>query len=318
MSSLRRRLLRKLAELIGVTIAVSMLSFGLLSLVPGDPAAVIIGQENLTAERLESVRAELGLDDPLPIRYVKWLQSAVTGDLGRSERLNQDVTDTLAERLPVTIEIMVLSLLLAMALALPLGTIAAYRAGGLVDRITTTLSFGLLSIPSFILAIALIIIFAVKLRWLPATGWVPLTEDPVGNLRTVALPVFALGFTEAAVYTRILRSDMITVLQSDFIEFASAKGLGVRTILSRHALRPASLSLLTLVGLQLGGAIAGTVVIEQIFALPGLGTMLFTAILTRDLVLVQGGVLIVAVSYVVMNSLVDIVYSIIDPRISHG
>lgn len=294
-----------------------MLTFGLLSLVPGDPAIAVIGQNNMTPELLEEVREELGLNDPLPLRYANWLGDAVTGDLGRSERLNQNVSDTLRERLPVTLEIMVLSLIFALTLAIPLGTIAAYRAGGRFDKILTATSFGLLSLPSFIFALALMVIFAVKLKWLPATGWVPLSESISGNLRVMVLPVLTVGMTEAAVYARVLRSDMLTVLKGDYIAFARSKGLSTTWVLVRHALRPASMSLMTIVGLQLGGAIAGTVVVEQIFALPGLGTMLFAAILTRDLVLIQGGILLVALSYVLMTFLVDIAYSLIDPRISH-
>lgn len=313
-----RRILRQLGELVFVALAVSMLTFGLLSLVPGDPAIAVLGQNNITPERLEEVREELGLNDPLPVRYANWLNDVLHGDLGRSERLNQDVSDTLRERVPVTVEIMLLSMLFALAVAIPLGTFAAYRAGSSFDKILTAMSFGLLSLPSFIFAIALIIVFAVKLNLLPATGWVPFTEDPIGNLRVMVLPVLTLGLTEAAVYTRVLRSDMIGVLQGDFIAFARAKGIPTKMILLRHALRPASLSLLTLIGLQLGGAIAGTVVIEQIFALPGLGTMLFSAILTRDLVLIQGGILLVAVGYVVMTSLVDMMYGVLDPRIARG
>ncbi len=309
---------RKLGELVVVVFAVSALTFSLLSLVPGDPAVAIIGQNDLTPEKLAEVRSDLGLDDPLPIRYLNWAGAALKGDLGRSERLNQDVADTLKERIPVTAEIMLLSMLVALIISRPLGSFAAYRSGSKADKVTTTISFALLSMPTFILAIALIIIFAVRLKWLPATGWTPLDESVTENLRRMILPVATLGLTEAAVYTRVLRSDMITVLQSEFIAFAQSKGMSVRHILTRHALRPASLSLLTLIGLQLGGAIAGTVVIEQIFGLPGIGTMLFAAILTRDLVLVQGGVLLLAVTFVVFNAIVDIAYTILDPRIRSG
>ncbi|MCP5024813.1 MAG: ABC transporter permease [Actinomycetia bacterium] len=309
---------RKLGELVVVVFAVSALTFSLLSLVPGDPAVAIIGQNEVTPERLAEVHAELGLDDSLPIRYLNWAKGAITGDLGRSERLNQDVTDTLKERIPVTAELILLAMVVALTVALPLGSFAAYRAGTKADKATTALSFALLSMPTFILAIALIIIFAVRLQWLPATGWTPLDEGVAENLRRMVLPVATLGLTEAAVYTRVLRSDMITVLNSEFIAFARAKGLGIRQVLTRHALRPASLSLLTLVGLQLGRAIAGAVVIEQIFALPGLGTMLFAAILSRDLVLVQGGVLVLAITFVVVNALVDMAYTMLDPRIRSG
>jgi len=312
-----RLIASKALELVGVLIAVSFLSFLLLSLVPGDPALIAAGP-NATADQVAAARADLGLDSALPIRYLDWLTDALRGDLGRSTQRSQDVVDALKERLPVTLELMLITLGVGIVVAIPLGTISAYKQGSAFDKAVTSLSFGLLSIPGFLMAIGLIIIFAVKLNWLPATGWKPFSEDPIENLRRLVLPVASLVLGEIAVLTRVLRSDMIGVLQSDFIETARAKGLSTRRILLRHALPSSSLSLLTLIGLQLGAAITGTVVIEQIFALPGVGRMLFTAILTRDLVLVQGTVLVVATAYVVINFAVDLTYSLADPRIRRG
>ncbi|MDG2262301.1 MAG: ABC transporter permease [Actinomycetota bacterium] len=304
----------KSGELVGVLLAVSFFSFLLLSLVPGDPTLIVAGA-NPSPEQLEQVREELGLNDPLPLRYLAWLGDAVQGDLGRSPQRNQEVTEALGERLPVTLELMLLTIFIGVIAAIPLGSFAALKAGGRFDKFVTTASFGLLAIPGFMMAIGLIIIFAVKLNWLPATGYEPFSENPVENLRRMVLPVLSLVLGEIAILTRVIRSDVIGVLQSDYVETARAKGLTTRRIMLRHALPSASLSLLTLVGLQLAGAVTGALVIEAIFALPGVGTMLFTAILTRDLVLVQGTVLVVAAAYVLINFVVDLSYSLADPRI---
>jgi len=313
-----RQLSLKFVELVLVLLVVSFASFALLSLVPGDPAFVILG-ENATPESIAELQTELGLNDPLIVRYVNWLGDALQGDLGRSKRLNQDVVDTLAERLPITIELVVLTLVVGVLISIPLGTLSAWKAGSRFDRVVTTLSFGVLSMPSFIVAIGLIIIFAVKLGWQPAApAWVPFTEDPLQNLRNVILPVAATAMAEVAILTRVLRSDMLQVLQSNHIETARAKGLSNRRILLRHALPQASLSLLTLIGLQIAGAMTGAVVLESIFSLPGIGSMLLTAIGTRDLVLVQGTVLVVAATYVVINFVVDVAYQFADPRLRHG
>lgn len=313
-----RQLALKFGELIVVLLVVSFASFLLLSLVPGDPAIELAG-ENASLDDYLDARAELRLDDPIPSRYVSWLGDVVQGDLGRSTRLNQDVVDTLAERLPVTVELMLLTLLVGLIVSIPLGVMSAWRAGSRFDRVVTTLSFGILSMPGFLVAIGLIIIFAVRLDLLPAApAWVPLTEDPARNLKNVILPVAAMSMAEIAVLTRVLRSDMLSVLQSNHVETARAKGLSNTRILTRHALPQASLSLMTLIGLQIAGAMTGAVVIEQIFSLPGIGGMLLTAISTRDLVLVQGTVLVVAAAYVIINFIVDISYQLADPRLRHG
>lgn len=315
---MKRLIAQKLVELVFVLLVVSFLSFMLLSLVPGNPELQILG-ENATPEALAEVRAELGLDDPIVTRYGRWLGDVLQGDLGRSERLNQDVADTLKQKLPITIQLGLSAIGIGVLFSVPLGILAAWRAGGRIDQAITTLSFGVLALPSFLLAIGLLIIFAVQWNVLPAApAWVPLTESPLTNLKNIILPVSAMAIGEVAVLTRVLRSDMIETLQSDFIAAARAKGLSNRYILFRHALPSSLMSVLTLIGLQIAGAMTGAVVIEQIFGLPGIGSMLVIAISTRDLVLVQGTVLVIAAAYVIVNSIVDLTYQLADPRLRRG
>ncbi|HVM55329.1 MAG TPA: ABC transporter permease [Acidimicrobiales bacterium] len=313
-----RAVLRRLPPLIATLLAVSFLTFLLTSLLPGDPAEQILGPQSATPERLAAVRAELRLDDALPVRYVRWLGDAATGDLGRSYRTNQQVRDAIIERLPVTVQIGGMAIGFALLVAVPLGMISAYRSGGPVDRVVTGGSFMLLSIPSFMMALVLILVFAVNLGWLPATGWTRISDDLGQNLRAALLPAASLAVGELAVYTRLLRSDMIGTLQEDYIALARAKGMPTFWILLRHALRPSSFSLLTVVGLQVGAVMTGSVVIETLFALPGVGRLLVDSVYQRDLIMVQGIALVVAVSYVLVNFIVDIVYSYLDPRIRHG
>ena len=310
--------LRKLPSLLATLLAVSFLLFLTTSLLPGDPALQILGPENATPEAIAAVRAELGLDDPLPVRYVEWLGNVVTGDFGRSYRTNESVSEAILDRLPVTAEIGILAVIIALTVAIPVGILAAYRAGSRTDKVITTTSFGLLSVPNFLVAILLIFIFAVWLGVLPATGWVPFTENPAQNLRSALLPALSLAVGEMAVYTRLLRTDMIGTLQQDFVTMARVKGVSNGRILFRHALRPSSFSLLTVVGVQIAAIIGGTVVIETLFALPGVGRLLLEAVSNRDFLLVQGVGLVIAVSFVVINFIVDILYSYLDPRISHG
>lgn len=314
-----QQLLRRLPMMVATLLVVSFLTFLLTSLLKGDPAVVILGPEGAKDPvAVATVREDLHLDDPLPARYVNWLGDAVTGDLGRSYRTGQEVTDAISERLPVTLEVGALAILLALATAIPLGTLSAFRAGGLADRIITGTSFGLLAVPSFMMAILLIWILAETLGWLPATGWVRLTDDPLENLRTAIMPALALAIGEFAVYTRLLRADMITTLQQDSITMARAKGIPTRRILFRHALRPSSFSLMTVVGLQVGAIIGGAVIVETLFALPGVGRLLVDSILQRDLIMVQGVALVIAISFVVINFIVDLLYTALDPRIRHG
>ena len=313
-----KRLLRKVVPLLGTLIAVSFLTFLLTDLLPGDPAQQILGPEGATPEAVARVRSDLRLDDPLPVRYVAWIGDAVQGDLGRSYRTGQEVTQAIRERLPVTLEVGGLAIVFALAGAIPLGMLSAYRAGGAADRGITGTSFALLAMPNFMMAILLILVFAVGMGALPATGWVRLTDDVGANLKGAVLPALSLAIGELAVYTRLLRSDMIATLQEDYVVLARAKGMPTLWILLRHALRPSSFSLLTVVGLQVGAIMSGSVVVETLFALPGVGRLLVDSIFQRDLVTVQGIALVVAVSYVAVNFAVDLLYSYLDPRIRRG
>jgi peptide/nickel transport system permease protein len=312
-----RQFLRKLVTLVPTVLLVSLLTFLLTSLLPGDPALQVLGPD-ATAEAIVAVRAELGLDKPLPVRYLNYLGDVAQGDFGRSSRTRQPVLEAIRERLPVTVQIGLFALVASILLAVPLGVFSAFRANGVVDRTITTASFGLLAIPSFMTALLLLYVFAVYLRIFPATGWTRITDDLGKNLKSVVLPATSLGIGQLAVYTRLLRSDMIATLQEDFVSMARAKGLPTWRILFRHALRPSSFSLLTIVGLQVGNLIGGAVIVEQFFALPGVGRLLFDAIAQRDLVLVQGVVLFLALSTVMANFAVDLLYSVLDPRIRRG
>ena len=313
-----RLVLRRLPQLLLTLLAVTFITYFLIDLLPGNTALELLGAENATPESIAAVERQLGLDDPLPVRYARWLGNAATGDLGRSFRTSQPVMQAITERLPVTLQIGGMAILIALVVAVPLGTYTALRAGGTVDKSTTTATFGLLSIPSFMMALLLIYIFAVWLGALPATGWTRLTDNPAENLKQAMLPALSLAIGEVAAYTRLLRSDMIATLQEDFVTMAKAKGLPTWRILFRHALRPSSFSLMTVVGLNVGALIGGAVVVETIFAIPGVGRLLVDSIYQRDLLIVQGVVLFIATAYVMVNFIVDLMYAVLDPRIRHG
>ncbi len=313
-----RLLARKLVVLVITLLVVSFLTFSLTSLLPGDPCITILGPEGSQTGPLEACHERLGLNDPVHERYGRWLGDALSGDLGRSFRTNQQVVQAVVERLPVTLEIGALAIAFAVVGAIPLGMLSAYRSGTRLDKAITAGSFGLLSVPNFMMAIFLIIILAVRLGVLPATGWTRLTTDPIQNLKSAIMPALSLGIGELAVYTRLLRSDMIATLQEDFVTMARAKGMPTWRILLRHALRPSSFSLMTVVGLNIGFIVSGSIIVETLFALPGVGRLLFESITQRDFVIVQGVVLLIGVSVVMINFVVDILYAVLDPRIRHG
>jgi peptide/nickel transport system permease protein len=300
-----------------VLVAVSLLTFLIASLLPGDLAYVILGDQ-ATPEKVAALRHDMGLDQPIWWRYISWLGHVIEGDFGRSFRTGQTVLQAVAERLPVSFELMLLAELGALVIGIPLAIACAVRSGSAFDRFMTGSAFGMLSVPAFLSAILLIYLFAVELRWLPATGYVPFAEDPVGNLRCFVLPALTLALGEWPVLMRVLRSDMITTLQEDYIAMARAKGLKPSRILLVHALKPSSLTLVTVTGINIGRLIGGTVIVESIFALPGIGRLLLGAIYTRDLIILQGVVLFVAFGYVLMNFIVDLLYAVLDPRIRHG
>jgi peptide/nickel transport system permease protein len=308
---------RRLLYLVPVLIAVSLLTFLIASLLPGDLAYVILGDQ-ATPEKVAALRHDMGLDEPIWWRYLSWLGHVLQGDFGRSFRTGQTVLQAVAERLPVSLELMVLAELGALAIGIPLAIACAVRSGSAFDRFMTGSAFGMLSVPAFLSAILLIYLFAVELRWLPATGYVPFEEDPIGNLRSFLLPALTLALGEWPVLMRVLRSDMIATLQEDYIAMARAKGLKPSRILLVHALKPSSLTLVTVTGINIGRLIGGTVIVESIFALPGIGRLLLGAVFTRDLIILQGVVLFVACGYVLMNFIVDMLYAVLDPRIRHG
>jgi peptide/nickel transport system permease protein len=308
---------RRLLYLLPVLIAVSLLTFLIASLLPGDLAYTILADQ-ATPENVAALRHDMGLDEPIWWRYLGWLGHVIDGDLGRSFRTGQTVLQALAERLPVSFELMLFAQIIALAIGVPLAIVCAARSGGPFDRFMTGTAFAMLSVPAFLSAILLIYLFAVELRWLPATGYVPFTEDPVGNLRFFVLPSLTLALAEWPGIMRILRSDMIATLQEDYITLAKAKGLKSSRILFVHALKPSSLTLITITGINIGRLMGGTVIVETIFALPGIGRLVVGAIGTRDLIILQGTVLCIACGYVLMNFIVDMLYAVIDPRIRHG
>ncbi len=319
-----RFIMRKLAYLIPVLFAVTALTFLLIKLLPGDPAVNILGP-SATKQAVDQIDTKLGLRKPLVVQYVDWLDRAVHGDLGQSYQNNQSTSSALKQRLPVTLELLLLSQLLALAISVPLAILAARRPNGILDRVSTGAAFGFLSVPNFILGVVLVLIFAVKIHWFPATGYTPLTQNPLwgsnsapGNLRTLFLPSVTLAVAELATYLRLLRTDMIATLQEDFVTMAKSKGLSDRHILLRHALRPSSFSLVTVGGLNLGRLIGGTFIVEIIFAIPGIGELTLRSIYNRDYLVVQGVTLVIAVGYVLANVVVDICYSLLDPRIRHA
>ena len=308
---------RRLLYLVPVLIAVSVLTFVIASLLPGDLAYVILGDQ-ATPENVAALRHDMGLDQPIWLRYLGWLWHILQGDFGRSFRTGQTVWQAVSERVPVSFELMILAELIGLAIGVPLAIACAAKAGSTFDRLMTGSAFGMLSVPTFLSAILLIYLFAVELRLLPATGYVPFIEDPVANLRFMVLPALTLGLAEWPGIMRVLRSDMIAALQEDYIALAKAKGLKPSRILFVHALKPSSLTLVTITGINIGRLIGGAVIVETIFALPGIGRLLVGAIYTRDLIILQGVVLLVAAGFVIMNFIVDLLYAVLDPRIRHG
>lgn len=310
-------LVRRLLAILPVLLAVSLLTFLIASLLPGDLAMVILGDQ-ATPENVAALRHDMGLDQPLWWRYLSWLGHVLQGDLGRSFRTGQTVLQAVSERIPVSLELMLMAEFIGLLIGVPVAIACAARAGGAFDRFMTGSAFAMLSMPSFLTAILLIYLFAVELRWLPATGYVPFTEAPLSNLRFFVLPALTLALAEWPGIMRVLRSDMIATLQEDYIALAKAKGLKPSRILFVHALKPSSLTLVTVTGINIGRLLGGTLIVESIFALPGIGRLLVGAIYTRDLVILQGVVLLVACGFVIVNFIVDMLYAVLDPRIRHG
>jgi peptide/nickel transport system permease protein len=293
---------------------ISLIVFAGVRAIPGDPARVLAGTD-ADAAGLEEIREKYGLNAPLPVQYARWLGLALRGDLGESIRTRQSVAGTVARKLPITLELACLSLLVALAIAIPAGVIAAVRRNTPWDLLASGVSLCGVSVPNFWLGIMLILLVSVRLGWLPASGFVPLVEDPVANLKRMVMPALVLGTGLAAVLMRQTRNAMIEVLSADYVRTARAKGLAQMAVVVRHALRNGLIPVVTILGLQMGALMSGAVVTEQIFVLPGFGRLIVESVFTRDYPLVQGVVLITASSYVLINLLVDVSYTVLNPRI---
>jgi peptide/nickel transport system permease protein len=312
----RTYLLARVALLVPVLFGVSVVTFALIRLVPGDPVAVVLGPDSRARpEDIAAIRAAFGLDEPPPLQYVRWMGHVLRGDLGTSFRSGRSLTEELALRLPVTVELTVLAAMLGLVPALLVGTLAAVRRNSAADYIATVTTLVGVSVPNFLLATLLVLAFSVWLRWLPPIGYVELNGDPLGNLRTMLLPSLSLGLPFAAIMMRITRSSILEVLGQDHVRVARAKGLPSSRVLGRHVLPNAAIPVITVAGIQIARLLGGAVIVETIFGLPGIGRYVFEAIGTRDYPVVQGVTLVVALVFVLVSLIVDVLYALVDPRL---
>ncbi|NED96952.1 ABC transporter permease [Phytoactinopolyspora alkaliphila] len=307
-----RRLLQSLVVLIGVSILV----FAIIHLVPGDPIRQALGTR-ATEAAYQALRARSGLDDPLLVQYFNWIGSALTGDLGVSFRSGRPVTALILERIPATLSLAVAAIVVALLIAVPLGTISALKPRSPVDWFATVSSQAGLSIPDFWMGIMFILIFAGTLGWLPSGGYVGLTEDPVEWARHLVMPAVTAGVASGSILTRFVRSSVLEALGQDYVRTARAKGMRARDVLTWHVLRNALVPLVTVGGVQLAYLLSGVVIVEIVFAWPGLGQMALQAVEARDYSLLQGAVLLFAVIFLLVNLVVDLLYAKLDPRISY-
>jgi peptide/nickel transport system permease protein len=313
-------LIRRLLAVLPVLLVVSLLVFFMLRLAPGDPAAVIAGN-NATSKDIANIRAHMGLDKPIAVQYVLWMGQVLQGDLGYSYYLSKPVTALVAQRVEPTLSLALGTVLLAVCIAVPLGSLAAWRMGGWLDRGLSAFSVAGFSVPVFVIAYLLIYVFAMQLQWLPVQGYKPISgpqsQGTWAWMRQLILPWLTLSTVYVALIARITRASVSEALQEDFIRTARAKGLAERTVLVRHALANAAVPIVTVVGIGVALLIGGVVVTETVFAIPGLGSLTVDAVLNRDFPVIQGLVLLFSLSYVLINLLVDTSYVWLDPRIRH-
>jgi len=309
-------ILRRLVLLIPVLFGVSLVIFGLVRLLPGDAALLAIGvDQRITEEQREAVRRSYGLDQPVPVQYAKWISHVVQGDLGKSLRTKRPLTTELKLRLPVTIQLTIMAGILGTIPAIVMGVIAALKRNSVADYAATITTLLGISAPNFLLGILLMLLFSYKLKWLPPVGYEKFTEDPVQNLKSMILPAVSLSLPLAAVMMRNTRSAVLEVLNQDYVRVARAKGLDRQRVLLRHVIPNAALPIITIAGIQIAGLLGGTIIIEQIFGLPGLGRYIYDGIANRDYPVVQGVTLIVATMFVIISMLVDVLYAVVDPRL---
>jgi peptide/nickel transport system permease protein len=305
---------RRLLELLPTLFLVSVLIFGLQQLLPGDPALVMAGEEGDPAV-VEQIRRQYRLDQPLPVQYLHWIGNVLQGDLGESMRIKQPVSQLIAEKLPVTLQLGTMAMLFALLIGIPAGIVSAVRKGTAWDTAANVLALAGLSTPNFWLGIMMIFLFSVGLGWLPASGYVSLFEDPWQSLATTVMPAFVLGSGIAAVLMRHMRSALLQALAADYVRTARAKGLLEQQVVLRHALRNALTPVITLGALEFGTLLSGAVLTEQVFSVPGLGKLIVDAVFNRDYAVVQGVVLVTATVYILLNLLADVLYVLANPRL---
>jgi peptide/nickel transport system permease protein len=312
-------IIRRLLQIIPVLLIITLMVFALMLAIPGDPARALVGPgEALDEEQLEIIRKEFNLDKPVLVQYGIWLSKVLQGDLGRSSQYQRPVLDELRTRAWVTLQFGIAAWVLAVVIAVPAGIISAVYRGRALDYIATLISIGGVAIPNFWFGIMAILVFGVYLGWLPAQGYVNIFEHPIEGLRHMILPVFALGITSCALIMRQTRSAMLEVLAQDYVRTARAKGMSEPVVIGVHALRNALLPVVTVFGLQTGRIFAGAVVIETVFGIPGMGNFMVLAIFARDFMVVQGGVLIMALAVLSANLFTDLLYAWLDPRIRYN
>lgn len=307
-------IIKRLLSVIPVLFVVSIVIFGIIHITPGDPAAVILGQE-ATPEQIEQLREQLGLNEPIHLQYYHWVLGVLQGDLGTSYFMKEPVTQAIFDHLKPTLSVAVLAMTISLIIAIPIGIAAANRRGTITDQ--SIMGFALLgmSVPSFLLGLFLILFFGVKLGWLPVAGYQPLSNGLWNHLKYLIMPAIALGSIQAALIARMTRTSMLEVLNTNYIKTARAKGVKDRKIVYVHALRNAFLPILTVVGTTLGSLMAGAAVTETIFNIPGIGQLIINSVERRDYSVIQGVVLFVTVIYVFVNLVIDLLYGVIDPRV---
>lgn len=309
-----RYFLQRLLVALPTIVLISIFVFALQKLLPGDPLLVLAGEER-DPEVLEFLREKYRLNDPIPVQYFAWITSALQGDLGISLRTNQPVAELMLQKLPVTIQLAVMAMIFALLIGVPAGILSAVKKGTVTDYVANVVALSGLSIPNFWLGIMLILLVSVKWQLLPASGYVPLFEDPIQSIRTMLMPAFVLGTALAATLMRHTRSSMLGVLSADYVRTARAKGLSGRVVVLKHAFRNALTPIVTLTALLFGELVAGAVLTEQIFTIPGFGKLVVDAVFNRDYAVVQGIVLVTAVGFIAMNLLADMLYFVLNPRL---
>ena len=307
-------IIRRFLILIPTFLGITLVVFATMKLIPGDPIIALL-QDSYTEELAAELRVQLGLDRPLPVQYAIWLRDLSSGNWGTSIISRQPVLDEILQRLPVTIELLVLALFFALVIAIPIGIISAVKRNTMIDYSAMTFAMLGISLPEFFLGALLLIFFSLGLQWLPATGYVPFFEYPVDNLRHMVLPALTLGMTRAALIARLMRNSMLEVIRQDYIDTARAKGLSEFVVINKHALKNALIPTVTVVGLQIGYLIGGAIIVESLFAIPGIGSFGIDGILQRDYPMVQAFSVVAASGFIITNFVVDVVYTLLDPRI---